>query len=187
MKKVVWALALLGFTVCGIAAAKETKQSAADLAMAQEMQKKIEELKKELNGTQWQITLTSFGGAKKGRAQEDTLVFQNNQIGLNGFSGKGFKPTNYTLTAPASDKELAVWETMQTSDLEGTLSFRGEWKGEVMRGIISHQKEKEPGEDYTFTSEKRTPIAPIKGIKEGESKNSKSSGTALVSTESQEG
>ena len=168
MKKFV-ALLLLG-AVAGISPAYASKKESSIKSPASiaEARKKVETLKADLNGSSWEITLAPTDG--KGKELRDELIFQNNQISLKGFSDKGFKPTNYTITPTAIEGNPAVWETMQTSDKDGLLFVRGEWKEkeQVMHGIISRQKEGEPSTDYNFTSQAKVTLEPSKDKAAGE-------------------
>lgn len=124
----------------------------------QEKLRKLTEAKKvEINGTQWEVHIKASGG--KGTLPDlDTLTFQDGKFTSKYFSGQGFNSTNYTLTVE-QEKGPTVWETMQTSEKGGITFWRGEWKDDVMTGIISRQLEK-GNEEYSFTSSKKESISP---------------------------
>jgi hypothetical protein len=170
MKKVVSMvlLATLAYAPAVYAAKKDKeKEAGKPSASVAEMRKKVETLKTDLNGSSWEILLSPGG---KGKEAKDELVFQNNQVSLKDFSGKGFKPTNYTITPPPAEGGPAIWETMQTSDKDGLLFIRGEWKEkeQIMRGVISHQKEGGPAQDYNFSSQAKVTIEPVTKEKQDE-------------------
>ncbi len=125
-----------------------------DEAARAELRKMILEKKGELNGTSWSIEINSQ--AKRGDLLgEDTLVFQNDKF-LSERSNKiGYAATNYTLTVQEGGP--TIWETMQTSKKGEVCFWRGEWKDNVMTGIISRQLEK-GSEEYYFTSASRKEI-----------------------------
>lgn len=122
--------------------------------------KKVEEKKKELDGSRWEITRTATDG--KGAPESDEITFQDGKVAFRSFGEDGFGASNYTITVPEGS-ETAIWETMQNSE-KGILFVRGEWKDEQMNGIISRQTPDEPekpAKDYSFTTAKRTAISPV--------------------------
>ena len=121
----------------------------------EEMKKKIEEKKKELNGSEWKVALTS--GAKA--EGEDVLTFQNGQVSSKMFSDKGYPASNYTISAPEG-ADMTTWETMQTNPKGGVVFMRGEWKEGVMRGVISQQIEEGKTKDYNFSSDNKIEVPP---------------------------
>ncbi len=138
-----------------------------DKAKREETQKKIEEKKKELNGTQWNVALTS-GGKSEG---EDVLTFQNAQVSSKIFGNKGYPSTNYTISF-SEGSDMATWETMQTNPKGGVVFIRGEWKEGVMRGVISQQLEEGKSKDYNFTSANKASIPTTTEPKQSKQKES---------------
>jgi hypothetical protein len=125
-----------------------------DEAARDVLRKMILEKKGELNGSSWSIKIDSQ--AKKGELLgEDTLVFQNDKFRSERSDKIGYTPTNYTLTVQEAGP--TIWETMQTSKKGEVCFWRGEWKENVMTGIISRQLEK-GAEEYYFTSSSRKEI-----------------------------
>jgi hypothetical protein len=107
-----------------------------------------------LDGTQWTIQMT----APSAPAPPDGQIhFKNGKFVSAPFEPQGFAPSNYTLTE--QDGAPMVWETMQTSATEGTLSWRGELGGDTMRGVASWQKADGKAVTYTFIG-KRVGEAP---------------------------
>jgi hypothetical protein len=87
-----------------------------------------------LDGTQWNVQMTAPSGPAPAPGQ---IQFQDGKL-VSPFQAQGFAPSNYTLTN--QEGTPVVWETMQTSATEGTLSWRGELGGNTMRGVASWQK-----------------------------------------------
>ncbi|MFA6600062.1 MAG: hypothetical protein WC352_05025 [Candidatus Omnitrophota bacterium] len=116
------------------------------------LRKKILEKKDELNGSEWAVEIKSRS-AKGDFAGEDTLTFQNDKFRSGKTEKSGYTATNYTLTVSEEENGPTVWETMQTS-ANGEITFwRGEWKDDVMTGVISRQLKEEKGvEEYYFSS-----------------------------------
>ena len=147
----------------------EAKSAAeAEKEKQEETWKKLEEKKAELNGTQWEIQITTQV-AKTSMPKTDTLIFQDGKFRSEALSKKGFSPTNYTLTLQEGGP--TVWETMQTGSdkKEGVAFVRGEWKGNVMSGVIVRQLEA-GNEDYYFSNTGKKKISPTsskEGSKEG--------------------
>ncbi len=119
-----------------------------------EIKKKIEEKKKELNGSEWEVDVTS-GGKSIGK---DTFTFQNSQVTCKTLSEKGYPATNYTVSIPDGG-EMGTWETMQTSSKGAVMFIRAEWKEGVMRGVMSEQIEG-GSKDYNFASVSKTEVPP---------------------------
>lgn len=124
------------------------KPSADEEKKRQEMRKKIEEKKAELNGTSWKIQVGSQSG-KGDLMGSDDLTFQDEKFISKKLQKRGFPATNYTLTVQTSGS--TVWETMQTSAKEGVAFWRGEWLEDSMSGVINRQLE-EGNEEYYFSS-----------------------------------
>ena len=142
------------------AASKEEKEE----AKRQEYRKKVAEMLAELNGSSWDIHISAATG-KGVLAGDDTLTFQDQKFSSEKASKEGWASTNYTLTVPESEDAPIVWETMQTSADAGFSFWRGEWKDEVMSGVISRQVG-DRNEEYTFTSSAMKKISPTSGKEE---------------------
>ena len=141
------------------------KPSAADLSRREELKKKLDEKKKELNGSEWQVDMTSEGKP----LGKDTLTFQNNQVTCKTLKDKGYPATNYTVSIPEGS-EMAVWETMQTHPKKGLVFIRGEWKEGIMRGVMTEQAEEGKSKDYQFNSVGREVVPPTTEKEEEEAK-----------------
>ena len=163
MKKLFTVLLAGVFFMGGMALAKDiveekAKPSVADETKKAQIRKVIEERKSELNGSEWKVTLSSSD--PKAKSEEDVLTFQNGQVKSKNFAARGFSATNYTVSIPEGS-DMAVWETMQTSEKEGVVFIRGEWKGDQMRGVISQQLQGGTTRDYNFTTAGKIAIAPV--------------------------
>lgn len=109
-----------------------------------------------LDGTQWHVKLTT---ATVRTPSEDRIRFEKGRFTSPLFQPKGFSTSNYTLTEEKGGP--VIWETMQTSETEGTLSWRGELGGETMRGVASWRKPDGTVVNYTFAGSKVVePAAP---------------------------
>src|SRR2546422_11145656 len=108
-----------------------------------------------LDGTQWRIKLTT---ATVKTPSEDRIRFEKGRFTSPLFQPKGFPTSNYTLTEEKGGP--VIWETMQTSKTEGTLSWRGELGGETMRGVASWRKPDGTVVNYTFAGSEVKVVEP---------------------------
>ncbi len=99
-----------------------------------------------LNGTAWDIQLrVSADGAF---VRQDRLTFEDGKVRSRQMSAQGVTPSNYTLSAQPDSS--VVWETMQTDAAGAVVCWRGEWHGQVMRGMVTRQPAGQPVETFTF-------------------------------------
>ena len=143
----------------------------------EDMKKKIEELKAQLNGSEWEVEM-SAGGKALGK---DAFTFQNGQVTCKTLKDKGYPATNYTISQPEG-ADMATWETMQTSPKGDVVFIRGEWAEEVMRGVMSEQLPEGKSKDYNFASVTKTAVPPTTEKKE-EKKPQSTPSEALTSME----
>lgn len=108
-----------------------------------------------LDGTQWRVELTPKGATIPFHV--DRVRFEEGNFTSAIFAPKGFSMSRYTLTEKTGG---AVWTTTQKSPTEGTLSWRGELKGESMNGTLSWEQPDGKIESYTFTGRKVTEPPP---------------------------
>src|SRR5256885_11460948 len=85
-----------------------------------------------LDGTQWQIKLTTSAVTTP---SEDRIRFEKGRFTSPLFKPKGFSTSNYTLTEEKDGP--VIWETMQTSEAEVTLSWLGELVAADMHAAAS--------------------------------------------------
>ncbi len=182
MKKFVWLILVAGILSMNQAIAKEEDKNQSDEAKKIELRKKIAEKKEELNGTKWEVNLHS--NDPKAKYKKDTLTFQNNQVRSSNNADRGFSPTNYTVSMPSQDPEVALWETMQTGPDGFVIFMRGEWKKDMMNGSITEQLEGGKNQEYNFTTSNRAVIAKSSASTEEEVQDSQEDPyEALVSRE----
>jgi len=81
-----------------------------------------------LDGTEWRIKMTT-------PSAEDQIRFEDRKFISPLFEPKGFSTSYYTLTE--KEGRPLIWETMQTSKEQGTLSWRGDVDADTMRGVVS--------------------------------------------------
>ena len=108
-----------------------------------------EEVRAQLNGTKWLIDLTPISTEGKVKPAKDAVKFDLTKIGSEYLVKQGYPQSNYTLTI--GEDGTAVWETMQTKEGEGVAFWRGEFHGELMRGVLSKHPLKGDPEDFSFS------------------------------------
>jgi hypothetical protein len=121
---------------------------------AQSQEEQLKAKKEELNGTEWNVNVTS--AADKTKSHPDTLKFQDGRFESAKLKADGFNSTNYTLTLQEGGP--TVFETMQSHENGAVVFWRGEWDGESMRGLLSKQKDGK-SEDSYFSSTTKQDIA----------------------------
>lgn len=110
-----------------------------------------DQLRAQLDGTQWSLQLNPSSGAKDVKPQKDTISFTKRQVSSAFLTKAGYPTSNYSLTLGNDGR--AVWETMQTKEGEGVTFWRGEIEGAVMHGVLSkHPLEGNP-EDYSIVGQ----------------------------------
>ncbi len=104
----------------------------------------------ELNGTKWEVELVALPAGSQAETVKDTLYFMNGKFYSKSMLEQGFKPTNISLSGQPGG--LKTWETIQ-SNAEGTqLAWRGDWQGDVMKGVMSVTAAGQKPRDFSFFS-----------------------------------
>ena len=89
-----------------------------------------------------------------GQAQgtlKDKLRFTSGRFHSDHFSEKGFTGTNFSLTTQPNG--VTIWETLQSAPDGSTASWRGDWQGDVMKGVVSYKPAgEEKPRDFSFFS-----------------------------------
>lgn len=83
----------------------------------------------ELNGTEWEVTMTNVTKKGKKKTNEDKLIFLDKKFISEKFDKKGYEPTNYSATI--QDDGATKFGTMQIKGKD--TSF---WKGIIKGGTI---------------------------------------------------
>lgn len=134
-------------------AAVQKKQAVQPVAVSKAVVDTSEDLatkkKTELNGTEWNIKLTPMEG--KGKAETDVLTFADEKVGTKNLSARGYAPSGYSVRIQSD--ETVTWETMQISEKDGTVFWRGDVKDGAMHGVMSKRDKKENTVNYSFVSD----------------------------------
>lgn len=144
-------------SVAGVlSAADEQEKNVIKSAAAQRV---LDEKKAGLNNTEWTIELKPMGGGPKTRVEKDTLHFSDGTVSSANFGKSGYGPSNFT--ARMLEEETFTWETMQTSQKEGIIFWRGDIGPDgIMRGVLSKRDLKNNTKDFNFVSTGSQKVAP---------------------------
>ena len=157
MKRYMMWFAVLSVTLASITPLHA--QEAAGVLTREEMQKKREEVLKNLDMTVWEMERVSSAVAAPAKGEKgekarkkqtvmDKITFKNKQLSSEAFAKEGYTPSNVTLTIEESGS--AVLETMQRNDKGDVLSWRGELSDSRMGGVISKQSSQGEMINYSF-------------------------------------
>jgi hypothetical protein len=141
--------------IIGLAcAAAAPVAGAKELAVASEaatstLEEQREQVRQQLDGTQWTLVLRPEGG---GKTTEDTLTFKGRTVASARLTKAGYSTTNYSVHV--QDDGVAVWETMQSKEGGDRAFWRGDLSGETMSGILSKQPAEQPQETFYFSATK---------------------------------
>ena len=119
------------------------------IAMTEEV---LAKKKAELNGTKWNIELKSMvtvKGKSKLETEKDVVNFSEGKIVSEKLAALGYAPTGFN--SRMEEDGTLIWETMQTSEEDGTAFWRGDVGPDgIMRGVLSKRDPKENVKDYNF-------------------------------------
>ncbi len=104
----------------------------------------------DLSGTVWEVALVAV--AKDGTEQQikDRIRFTGKSFESYYFSNQGFSRSNYSVTV--NEGGVITWETIQRNEKGETVSWRGDWRGDRMEGIMSYHPTEKTGQDFSFLS-----------------------------------
>lgn len=104
----------------------------------------------ELEGTVWEVELIpAFAGGRQ-ELIPDKLHFHNGRFYSEFFESKGFRSSNYFLVPQA--RGAALWQSAQASPKGESVSWRGEWRGDAMKGTVRLILEGKGAQDFSFFS-----------------------------------
>ena len=156
----------------------ETSEQKTQLEAYQKQKSKI----KELEGSEWDVTLVSADGKSK-TSEEDKLVFKAGTVNLKSFEKKGYPAVGYTVT-PDPDGEGSSWENFQETK-DGSLAIYGHWEKDSMTGSVREYFEKgKKVQAYSFSSTAKSTLKPDNPVQDAPdsqmAESPASSGTAQV-------
>ncbi len=104
----------------------------------------------DLRGTEWQVETVARRGAA-GSAVRDALRFGENEFSSELFGKKGFSPAVFTLTKFG---RRTVWQATQKNPEGDKLVWRGDWRGDAMKGSARLEPAFGAAEVFSFFSVK---------------------------------
>lgn len=106
------------------------------------------EEKTKLEGTEWAVEMKQAG--TKAKAETDTIIFSEGKVVSKNLQELGYAPSNFSVRI--DEDGTVIWETMQSSEQDGTAFWRGDIKDGIMRGVLSKKDKKERVSDFNFVS-----------------------------------
>lgn len=104
----------------------------------------------ELDGTVWDVEFVPVSGDRSEGVIRDRIRFAGGRFTSDWLFSQGFGPVNYSLTS--QDGGVTIWETLQSGASGGSASWRGDWKGDAMKGVLSFKPAAGPARDFSFFS-----------------------------------
>jgi REP element-mobilizing transposase RayT len=89
----------------------------------------------ELDGTAWAIEMIGVSGQSARKTMTDTIRFENGKIYTDELKKRGFNATNFSVSQGQGG--MTTWETVQSNAEGETISWRGDWQGDAMKGVMS--------------------------------------------------
>ena len=107
----------------------------------------------DLDGTEWEIDMVPVTGSS-GAPIRDKIIFKKGKVLSIYLMAQGFAPTNYSLNVQGGG--MQSWETIQSNPKGDSASWRGDWQGGAMKGVLSFRTGGEVPRDFSFFSNKWT-------------------------------
>ncbi|MBI4430483.1 MAG: transposase [Candidatus Omnitrophica bacterium] len=103
-----------------------------------------------LNGTMWEVELVSVSPEGVETPIRDKIKFVGKSFESYYFSSRGFSRSNYSVTV--HENGVVTWETMQRNEKGEMISWRGDWQGNKMEGVLSYHSVESGPHDFSFMS-----------------------------------
>lgn len=103
-----------------------------------------------LNGTIWEVELISVAPDGTQTPIRDKIVFDGRSFESHYFASHGFSKSNYSINVDANG--IVTWETMQRNEKGEVISWRGDWNGKQMEGILNYQPEGQATQNFSFAT-----------------------------------
>lgn len=130
------------------AAAPATAPEPAVTPAPQRPKTPADDVRAQLDGTQWDVEITPLGGGEKAKPKKDTLSFKGRQLTSAWLAKEGYPDSNFSLTI--GEDGTVIWETMQSKEGAGVVFWRGELSGSRVQGVLSKRPVEGASEDYSF-------------------------------------
>jgi len=87
----------------------------------------------ELDGTAWRIDQVALPAGVSGEILHDTLHFAEGLFWSERATELGYKPARYTMLVRPGN--VTTWEALQADGRGNVMTWRGDWQGDVMKGV----------------------------------------------------
>ena len=104
----------------------------------------------ELEGTEWEIEMVPSFTGKTRKKITDKIKFHEGLFSSGYFLDRGFTGAPFKLTSKGAGATL--WEAVQSNPKGETVSWSGDWIGDVMRGKASYQPKGQAPQEFSFFS-----------------------------------
>ena len=115
-----------------------------------------------LTGVGVDITVRPMMGVSAASAQQDHLEFRGGRLTSRQLGAHGFFPSRYTVSR--QNQRAVVWEAIQTDTTGAIASWRGEWDGQTIHGVLSRQEPGQPAAHFNFVGAVTAPGQPTSEI-----------------------
>ncbi len=105
----------------------------------------------DLNGTIWDVELVSVSESGEKTSIKDKIKFNGKSFESHYFKNHGFSSPNYTVTI--QNNGIVTWETIQKNFEGEMVSWRGDWQGSKMEGMLSYHSAGNSPRDFSFMSQ----------------------------------
>lgn len=122
----------------------------------------------ELDGTRWEIVMIPRTVEQGRRTIQDKVAFSRGQFSSEHFRGRGYGTAQFRL-AP-SGPGGSVWRAVQSNARGDTVSWRGDWIGDVMKGEVRIQPAGKKQREFSFFSTQWSYLREPAAIEEGGSR-----------------
>ncbi len=93
--------------------------------------------KPDLNETTWELELMPASEIADKTPIKDKIMFTGKSFESHYFKNRGFSSTRYTVVI--QDNGTVTWKTIQRNPEGEIVSWRGDWQGDRMEGMLSYQ------------------------------------------------
>ena len=104
-----------------------------------------------IEGYSWTIELRQTSGPKNLQIKRDKVSIDGRKIRSSMLVSEGFNRSNYSRREKRKG-EIVIWETMQIGPDGAMANWRGEWDGNIMRGVLRKKGPDGVIRDFSFRS-----------------------------------
>lgn len=105
---------------------------------------------RDLEGTQWDIEVLPAAVGGEGGLQKDRISFTDGLFRSERLAADGYRATRFTLTLRTGGGY--TWETLQSKPGGDSVSWRGDWQGDAMKGVMVIRPAGQSSRDFSFFS-----------------------------------